>query len=100
MLPVSFYHGCVVAIPSAANGLDDGGVLGVELDLLAQFGDVLIEGPGLGEVVDAPALIEQGVAAKDFAGAVVEAAPGPDGATLSLAQVFAILPVTLWERVA
>ena len=35
-----------------------------------------------------------------FTGAVVEAAPGPDGATLSLAQVCAILPVTLWERVA
>jgi len=43
--------------------------LRVALDLLAQLGDVLVEGAGGAEVVDPPDQIEEAVAAEDFAGA-------------------------------
>jgi hypothetical protein len=36
------------------DGVDDFRVFGIELDALAQFRDVLVEGPGVGQVIDAP----------------------------------------------
>jgi len=44
------------------DGADDLGVLRIPLDALAQLGDVLVQGAAVGQVVHAPAFVEQGIA--------------------------------------
>ena len=49
------------------NGADDDGTLGVKFDALAQLGDVLIEGPAVGHVIQSPTLIEEHIPRDDDA---------------------------------
>lgn len=52
--------------------LNQSGLLGVKLDLLAQLGDVLVKGSAVGEVVHAPTFVEDGVAVEDLSYVIVE----------------------------
>src|SRR5688572_28368527 len=62
----------VEAIPHAAHGLDDGRLPGVALDLLAELGDVLIEGAAVGVVITAPAGAKELIAAQDLSPAIMK----------------------------
>jgi hypothetical protein len=56
------------------HGADDARLGGVFFDAFAKLGDVLVEGAALGEEIDAPDLVGEGIAIDDLASAVMEEA--------------------------
>src|SRR4026207_1831333 len=55
----------VVAITHTVNGADDGWILCVHLDALAQLGDMLIQRSAVGHVIQTPAPVEERVTRND-----------------------------------
>src|SRR5262245_45516911 len=62
-----FLPSTVVPVPHDVHGADDPWRPRIDLDPLSELGDLLVERTAVGIVIDAPALVEQGVAVEDLA---------------------------------